>query len=171
MARTEEAPEASPVHQHRSERAESAAADSALHHTTSYSSSSSSAPTAPSAGQDVQGPLAPPQSDSEGQSEDENEEDILSPEEYAAEMEAKQLLIADVPAVFQSTMQRTPKAVLQRKLEWLQKRMQDLEETFRVMNRPSNLLSVDSEARRAVRDELFKRIDQIEAADWLLDEI
>lgn len=170
MARTEEAPEASPVHQHRSERAESAAADSALHHTTS-SSSSSSAPTAPSAGQDVQGPLTPAASDSEGQSDDEDEEDILSPEEYAAEMEAKQLFIADVPAVFQSTMQRTPKAVLQRKLEWLQKRMQDLEETFRVMNRPSNLLFVDSEARRAVRDELFKRIDQIEAADWLLDEI
>lgn len=170
MARTEEAPEASPVHQHRSERAESAAADSALHHTTS-SSSSSSAPTAPSAGQDVQGPLTPAASDSEGQSDDEDEEDILSPEEYAAEMEAKQLFIADVPAVFQSTMQRTPKAVLQRKLEWLQKRMQDLQETFRVMNRPSNLLSVDSEARRAVRDELLKRIDQIDAADWLLDEI
>lgn len=170
MARTEEAPEASPVHQHRSERAESAAADSALHHTTS-SSSSSSAPTAPSAGQDVQGPLTPAASDSEGQSDDEDEEDILSPEEYAAEMEAKKLFIADVPAVFQSTMQRTPKAVLQRKLEWLQKRMQDLQETFRVMNRPSNLLSVDSEARRAVRDELVKRIDQIEAADWLLDEI
>lgn len=170
MARTEEAPEASPVHQHRSERAESAAADSALHHTTS-SSSSSSAPTAPSAGQDVQGPLTPAASDSEGQSDDEDEEDILSPEEYAAEMEAKQLFIADVPAVFQSTMQRTPKAVLQRKLEWLQKRMQDLQETFRVMNRPSNLLFVDSEARRAVRDELLKRIDQIEAADWLLDEI
>lgn len=170
MARTEEAPEASPVHQHRSERAESAAADSALHHTTS-SSSSSSAPTAPSAGQDVQGPLTPAASDSEGQSDDEDEEDILSPEEYAAEMEAKQLFIADVPAVFQSTMQRTPKAVLQRKLEWLQKRMQDLQETFRVMNRPSNLLSVDSEARRAVRDELVKRIDQIDAADWLLDEI
>lgn len=169
MARTEEAPEASPVHQHRSERAESAAADSALHHTTS--SSSSSAPTAPSAGQDVQGPLTPAASDSEGQSDDEDEEDILSPEEYAAEMEAKQLFIADVPAVFQSTMQRTPKAVLQRKLEWLQKRMQDLQETFRVMNRPSNLLSVDSEARRAVRDELLKRIDQIDAADWLLDEI
>lgn len=170
MARTEEAPEASPVHQHRSERAESAAADSALHHTTS-SSSSSSAPTAPSAGQDVQGPLTPAASDSEGQSDDEDEEDILSPEEYAAKMEAKQLFIADVPAVFQSTMQRTPKAVLQRKLEWLQKRMQDLQETFRVMNRPSNLLSVDSEARRAVRDELVKRIDQIDAADWLLDEI
>lgn len=170
MARTEEAPEASPVHQHRSERAESAAADSALHHTTS-SSSSSSAPTAPSAGQDVQGPLTPAASDSEGQSDDEDEEDILSPEEYAAEMEAKQLFIADVPAVFQSTMQRTPKAVLQRKLEWLQKRMQDLQETFCVMNRPSNLLFVDSEARRAVRDELLKRIDQIEAADWLLDEI
>lgn len=170
MARTEEAPEASPVHQHRSERAESAAADSAIHHTTS-SSSSSSAPTAPSAGQDVQGPLTPAASDSEGQSDDEDEEDILSPEEYAAEMEAKQLFIADVPAVFQSTMQRTPKAVLQRKLEWLQKRMQDLQETFRVMNRPSNLLSVDSEARRAVRDELVKRIDQIDAADWLLDEI
>lgn len=170
MARTEEAPEASPVHQHRSERAESAAADSALHHTTS-SSSSSSAPTAPSAGQDVQGPLTPAASDSEGQSDDEDEEDILSPEEYAAEMEAKQLFIADVPAVFQSTMQRTPKAVLQRKLEWLQKRMEDLQETFRVMNRPSNLLYVDSEDRRAVRDELCKRIDQIEAADWLLDEI
>lgn len=150
-------PDASPVQQLR------AAADSALHR-----------PTAPSAGQAVQLPLTPSSSEAEGQSDDdenEDEEDILSPEEYAAEMQANRLLIADVPAGFQSTMQRTPRAVLQRKLEWLARRQAQLHERFDVMNQPSNLLAVDAADRHAVVEALAKGIDQIAAAEWLLDQV
>ena len=106
-------------------------------------------------------------------SDGDDEAEIDDEAESAYEKEAKELLkdvICSPP--FQTTIQRTPRAVLQRKLEWLQNHHKTLETSLHNRRRRLRAAMDSTQVQIRIDDYMQRKAvceRQIRAAEWMLD--